>query len=333
MNNPVLTHLLETRSQFSGDFLIDPRDPELDVGPPPLVHPEPKSYHRVKVQQFSSCPPELTVQAISFDRERKSYLNAWANGQASCGPRGGPRVFDPSKERSEEDIERSRRRAQRGVRVMVNELFPNHFTTFTTREDGSRPYLTPEDWKVIWAHFLRLVRYANLDFEYVGVLERHPSNPQHLHLHVAWRGRAHYDLLRRFWHIAICAHRGERVTKVLRGDKSPGNIQDQDAAKSRHRGPGYKRSRKIAKYISKYITKDLICEFNKKKYWASKGITVQKAQSFWLDSLTMSEAIREAFQLVYEWDYELDLPAQKIFNPSERLAWCAIDPGRSPPPF
>ena len=26
------------------------------------------------------------------------------------------------------------------------------------------------------------------DFQYVSVLERHPTNPDHLHMHVAWRG-------------------------------------------------------------------------------------------------------------------------------------------------
>jgi hypothetical protein len=176
---------------------------------------------------------------------------------------------------------------------------------------------------------VRLVRLAGIEFEYVAVLERHPANPQHLHLHAAIRGQVHYGYLRRFWHIAICAHRGQRVSKVLRGSDSPGNIQDQPVKAPRG---SFKQARKIARYLSKYITKDLIAEFNKKRYWPSKGITLEAAQVFWLNSLTMSDAIREACGLLGQWDDVAGTPAQKLFNPSDRVAWCAIDPEKTPPP-
>jgi hypothetical protein len=181
----------------------------------------------------------------------------------------------------------------------------------------------------MWASFLALVRRAGLNFEAVAVLERHPKNPQHLHLHVAWRGSAHYNFLRRLWHIAITSHKGERVSKMVRGDNSPGNIQDQPIKAPRG---SFKQVRKIAKYISKYITKDLISEFNKKRYWPTKGIDLAAAQVFWLESLTQFEAIREACRLLGQWDDELGLCPQNLFRPSERVAWCAIDPGLSPPP-
>ena len=35
---------------------------------------------------------------------------------------------------------------------------------------------------------MRYLRLAGVDFQYVSVLERHPTNPDHLHMHVAWRG-------------------------------------------------------------------------------------------------------------------------------------------------
>jgi hypothetical protein len=230
--------------------------------------------------------------------------------------------------RSSESIERSQRRAKTNLRLLVTELAPNHFCTFTIREAGP-DYLTAESWSTIWASFVRLVRHAGIDFEYVAVLERHPSNPLHLHLHAAIRGNVHYNFLRRLWHIAICAHRGLRITKMMRGADSPGNIQDQPVKAPRG---SYKQVRKIARYISKYITKDLISEFNKKRYWPSKGIDLEAAAVYWLDSLTMAESIREACLMLGQWDEATDLPAQRFFCPSDRIAWCALDPGATPPP-
>jgi hypothetical protein len=183
----------------------------------------------------------------------------------------------------------------------------------------------------MWAYFVGLLRLAGHDFEYVAVLERHPSNPLHLHLHVAWRGNVNYKHLRRFWHMAICKQKGIRVTKTLYGAEAPGNIQDKPVHAPRG---SFKQVRKIARYISKYITKDLITEFNKKRYWPSKGVNLEAAQVFWLDGLTQFEAVREACRMLGQWDDEFGLTPQKLFMPSERVCWCAIDPSLTPdPPF
>ena len=282
----------------------------------------------VKLQRYSAAPPEFTVQQRKFDRDVTAYESAYDKGFSSCFTSRRRTPPEPGAVRSEESIERSQRRAKINVRRTVTELAPNHFSTFTTREAGPT-YLTPDDWAAIWASFVRLVRVAGLDFEYVAVLERHPSNPLHLHLHVAWRGHAHYNQLRRFWHMAILGHRGVKVTRVLRGAESPGGVSDKYIKAPRG---GFKRVRKIAKYISKYITKDLICEFNKRRYWPSKGINVESAQVFWLSSLDQQSAIREACELLGQWDYEASVPAQKMFRPSDRIAWFAVDPGSTPPP-
>jgi len=296
--------------------------------PSPLRHSwlaEPTQY-RVKVRQFSQTPAEFTIQRISFEDDLAAYRRAADHGLSTVPRARGKRV-EPG-ERSIESIERSQRRAKSTLRLLVNELAPNHFCTFTIREAGPE-YFDPEDWSSIWSHFVRLVRHAGIDFEYVAVLERHPSNPLHLHLHVAIRGHVHYNYLRRFWHIAICAHRGVRVTKMLRGADSPGNIQDQPIKAPRG---SFKQVRKIARYLAKYITKDLISEFNKKRYWPSRGIDLAKAQVFWLDSLSMSEAVREACMLLGQWDDLAGAPAQRMFIPCDRVAWCAIDPVNTPPP-
>lgn len=283
---------------------------------------------RVKVQRFTHVPAEFTVQKIDFDRDVRRYMGAYHENRPSCFPSRARSRPEPGVPRDDESIERSQRRAKSNIRRAVLELAPNHFSTFTTRELGP-VYLTPLEWASIWAHFVRLVRLAAIDFEYVAVLERHPKNPEHFHLHVAWRGRANYNYLRRFWHMAIEAHHGRRVSKVLRGSESPGNIQDQPV--KAHSG-SYKQARKIAKYISKYITKDLISEFNKKRYWPSKGISVDKAQVFWLESVSQADAIREACLMLGQWDSESGRPAQRFFMPSDRVCWFAIEPERSPPP-
>ena len=286
--------------------------------------------YRLKVRRFSRVPAEFTVQRISFENDLARYRHAAENASAleSSIPPRRRRVASPGQPVSDESLERSQRRSKTNIRLAVTELAPNHFSTFTTRETGP-DYFTPDDWKHIWGAFVLLVRRAGLDFEFVAVLERHPKNPSHLHLHVAWRGSAHYNFLRRLWHIAITSHKGEKVSKMVRGENSPGNIQDQPIKAARG---SFKQVRKIAKYISKYITKDLISEFNKKRYWPSKGITLQAAQVFWLDSLTQFEAVREACRLLGQWDDDLGLCPQKLFMPSERVAWCAIDPALSPPP-
>jgi hypothetical protein len=285
---------------------------------------------RLKVQRYSSTPPEFTVQRISFDGVLAQYRKAaeFSRSVESSVPAPRRARVDPGADRSEESIENSQRRAKTNVRKLVTELAPNHFSTFTTREAGP-VYFTSADWRDIWAHFVALVRSAGLDFGYVAVLERHPKNPQHLHLHVAWRGVANYNFLRRLWHIAIARHKGQRLTKMARGDDAPGNIQDEPVKAPRG---SFKQVRKIARYISKYITKDLICEFNKKRYWPSKGIDLASAQVFWLDSLTQAEAIREACLMLGQWDDEFGLTPQHLFSPSERVCWCAIDPDKSPPP-
>jgi hypothetical protein len=286
---------------------------------------EPVQY-RAKLQTFSKCPPELTVQKISFERQVKAYQNAYDNGHSSCFPRrAGKRTSSETPD--PESVERSQRRSKIKVRKLVTELAPNHFVTFTTRELGPE-YFTPEDWRQMWARFTRLLHTAGYDFDYLAVLERHPSNPDHLHLHVAWRGKVNYAHLRRFWHIAICAHKGVRVTQALKGGDAPGNIKDKPIKAA----PGTnKRVFKIAKYIAKYITKDLIAEFNKKRYWISKGLTIEAARVFWLRSDQPLDALRESCEILGYWHSEKGALVEQMFMPSDRIVWARLDP--EPPPF
>lgn len=301
---------------------------DIDLSPPP-DKTKPRHFwahettqFRAKVRTFSKLPPEVTIQKISFERDLESVQRAYENGYTNCASRRGVRTKSEAPQDAE-SIERSQRRAKTQVRVTCCELAPSALVTFTTRE-----IMTVDELLGCWQYFSRLMKLAGMDFEYVAVPERHPKNPVHFHLHVAYRGRTPFNLMRRFWHMSLEARHGRRVTKMMRGADAPGNI-DVQTIKGR---TDIKRCRKIAKYISKYITKDLIAEFNRRRYWPSKGINVQDAKVYWLDSLSQVDAIREACMMLGEWEELIGAPAQKIFCPSDRVCWFAVDPERSPPP-
>jgi hypothetical protein len=278
--------------------------------------------YRVKIRPFSRVPAEFTIQRISFERDLEVANRAYENGYTNCTTKRGQRVKG-DRPPDAESIERSQRRSKTTVRLLATELAPNALVTFTTRE-----ILTLDQLLECWQQFIRSMRFAGYEFEYVAVPERHPKNPVHLHLHAAVRGKTPIKIMRRFWHMALEARHGRRVKRTLYGIESPGNI-DVQPIKS---GSQIKRCRKIARYISKYITKDLIAEFNRRRYWPSKGINLADARVYWLDSLTMVDAIREACGMLGQWDSVADVPAQRLFYPSERVAWCAIDPDCTPPP-
>lgn len=292
--------------------------------PPAPVHhwASEQEQYRLKVRQFSRLPGEFTVQRISFDREFERYHRAWREGRGSVGQPLRRKAAEAS-ERSSESLERSQRRAKTGVRLLVTELAPTALVTFTTRQ-----VITLDQLLWCWQHFARSMRLAGQEFEYIAVPERHPKNPEHFHLHVAYRGRTPFGLMRRLWHVALEALHGRKVRCILRGKESPGNI-DVQPVKARD---SIRRVRKIARYVSKYITKDLITEFNRRRYWPSKGIDLKAAQVFWLSSLSMVDAIREACRMLGQWDECANIPTQRLFNPSDRVAWCAIDPDATPPP-
>ena len=274
---------------------------------------------RVKVQRFSKVPCEVTIQKISFEADQARYRRAAENGFSNVSITRKQR--DPDRPRDAESVDRSQRRAKTAVRLRVTELAPSALVTFTTRKVYSLDELTD-----VWERYTRLARQVDPDMQWVCVPEPHPTNPAHLHLHAAVRGKVSRDTMRRLWHISLEGHEGRRVTGILRGPASPGNI-DEQAIKGRD---VIKRIRKIGRYISKYITKDLIQRFNRRRYWPSKGIDVQAAQVFWLDSLSATEAIREACEMLGHW--EVLAPAFKVFQPSDRVAWYAVDPDRIPPP-
>jgi hypothetical protein len=96
-------------------------------------------------------------------------------------------------------------------------------------------------------------------FEYVAVLETHKKG--NYHLHAAITGRLNLKKARRFWYMCLGGRGDEK------GSATPGNID----VRYRHDLTKHKRRQGVAKYVSKYITKQTgHVEFNKKRYWSSK---------------------------------------------------------------
>ena len=101
-------------------------------------------------------------------------------------------------------------------------------------------------------------------------------------------------IFRRCWYVALGGNGKEK------GSAAPGGFHIQQI---RVRGGINRRMDRIASYISKYITKDDLGEFNKKRYWASR-INLEDARSYWLKSLTLADALQEFTE-----QFNLDVPS------------------------
>ncbi|MBK4739400.1 rolling circle replication-associated protein, partial [Noviherbaspirillum pedocola] len=261
-------------------------------------------HFRAKVQEFSGGGFEVVISSVNLQRHAD---------RASMHVPRGPRT---ERKGDQESIEKARRRAKRSVRLKVKEMGADHLITFTTRATISRDEL-----KAAWGRFTDNVSYhMKRKFEYVCVCEPHPTNPDHLHLHAAIRGRLssrEMVLFRRCWYIALGA------TGKEKGAAAPGGFNIRHI---RVKGGAHRRMDKIASYISKYITKEDCAGFNKKRYWASK-INLKEARAYWLKAVSIKEAVTEFCR---EFDFVPADMKQDFFQARNiDLAWmrCVPDPG------
>jgi hypothetical protein len=243
-------------------------------------------------------------------------------------PRG---IRKPKEERSEEDMIRAVRRAKKTVRHAVKTIGATHLMTLTTRQAEN----SPEELAVQWKRFVRSYRpFSGDNFAYVAVPERHPTNPRHWHLHVAVRGRVKLNLARPIWW-NCCGGRGQ------------GNIDVKHIKVGVHRITGtvpgpLVRAEKIARYISKYMSKDLIFAHrpDKKRYWRSE-FDLPEARRYWLKARPGSGAETLALALREFLDrFGLTGEALSYFTfPDGSGFWVSYNPHASafesmhPPPF
>lgn len=91
---------------------------------------------------------------------------------------------------------RSVARVKKTLRHAVKQIAADHLLTLTTREEKN----TPESLARMWKAFARNYRHVTGElFLYVAIPERHPSNPDHWHLHVANTGQLKLHQARQIW--------------------------------------------------------------------------------------------------------------------------------------
>jgi hypothetical protein len=282
--------------------------------------------YRLTVQRFSRLPPELSVRKVSFEEQNQRYFGAYYRAlphtQAGGQVNANGRRQRGAKAAKAEDIERSARRARQGLRKQLKELAPDLLLTLTSRHRLKTLDLA----YVAWGQLLRAIRQADPDFAGVVVPELHGSG-EHIHLHVACRGLTlRPNSLRRLWHIVLEGLEGRECSERLKGSAAPGNVDYKH-----HRGKSIaEAARKIAKYLGKYLSKDMVRQFGRRAYSPTKNIRVAQAQRYYLDALTPEGARREALELIGvhpDWH-----EAVRFWAPDDKVQWAELPAALWPPP-
>ena len=222
----------------------------------------------LKIQPFAQGGYEATVRAVNLPR-----IGQAMEGLRPVGKREAP------EELSVESIMKASARAKRRVRHLCRNMMATHLLTLTRRESDDSEFWTPEQWAEAWDRLRRLLTRVLGPFPYVAILEQHKKG--NYHLHVAWVGKINVQLVRKMWLSIVGAGAGNIDAKQIRVP------------------PGHDRSGRIARYISKYVSKSFEDNprFNKKRYWASKQ-SLEEARRYVLRALTLDGAMEEIKRLL-----------------------------------
>ena len=162
-------------------------------------------------------------------------------------------------ERKENDVISSLQRSKKKIRHLIKSMGCDRMLTLTKREKDSDNFWNLDQWAAAWKTFTRLCRKIGIDLNYVVVPEQHKKG--NYHLHIAISGHINLKSIIRFWYISLGGRGNEK------GANTPGNV---DLSYKRNMSD-YERRAKLAKYLSKYVDKQLgHVEFNKRRYWPSK---------------------------------------------------------------
>jgi len=266
---------------------------------------------RAKVTRFRGGGFEVSAGLVDRERARARWERTQGFG-VPCRKRVQGDEPDP------DSVRRARQRARTRVRHLAKNLGVSHLLTLSTRQRAN----TREEMLGYWGRFLRLYeRVSGKRLAFISVLERHPTNPEHLHIHAAVTSYLHVKTLRRLWYLALGGTGGER------GAATPGGVHMRQ-----FRGESGRRASRIARYIAKYMTKDTAEEFNKKRYSCSRGASDGvEVDAMWLTGRNRIEALSELLEL-----FGLDLrPENFWWSPSGRRIWGQVVAGESgsDPPF
>jgi hypothetical protein len=249
-----------------------------------------------KVQPFAAGGYEVTITKVDLEK-----VGCAIDGFCSSGKR-------EKREQNINDIISARRRAVRSVRHKIKSMGADRLLTLSRREVDN--YYTVSDWGQAWKRFCRLCRAAGIELNYVAVLETHVKG--NYHMHAAIVGNINVKTIRRFWHISLGGRGNEK------GALSPGNV---DIA-FKHNLTAHRRRAGVAKYVSKYITKQCHTDFNKKRYWSSR----HKLPDVIRYELLPSETVRHAmFDLADILGLDVGELLKRIFVFKDVGAWFTFD--------
>jgi hypothetical protein len=164
--------------------------------------------------------------------------------KGSSGVRGRSKNREKNKQRSE-------RRSKAQLRRISMALGLDHLLTLTYRSNEQDKEKAWHDFET----FIRLIHFYIPTWVYLAVIEYQERGAIHFHLGV--KGFQDVTLLRALW---------RRIVK-------DGNI-DVNYIKSK-KGYQWKRI-SIARYLAKYVGKDMETELNERRYRASLGIKIPK---------------------------------------------------------
>lgn len=203
------------------------------------------------------------------------YLSArqYASGDAEiCAIKLGPedslrkgggakRKNTDKKFMDDRTLNESVRRARTTVRRKLLTMCADRLLTLTFRENVSD---IDQAWDV-FKYFCRLMRFRYKDrFVYVAVPEYQKRGAVHFHL--AIKGYYSVNTVRHLWHRAV--------------GKLEGNIDITSPRKASNKNSW--NPKRIASYISKYITKSDSVEFNRRRYSSGGSIQIPDPIKGWL---------------------------------------------------
>ncbi len=219
----------------------------------------------LKTQYFDKGGYEATITTIDMEKVVAAKNAIRHTGKREKGEQDGNNVIT------------SIQRSKRAIRHKIKNMGCDRLLTLTRKESNPEEYRTVSGWASDWKKFNRLMRKAGVEFQYVSVLEKHKKG--NYHLHAAIVGRANIKLIRKIWY-SIVGHSGGKPNGQIDVSFRPGV--------SSHR-----RMAGLAKYVSKYVSKQIDqVEFNKKRYWSSKT-AIPEPRRHILNSTNMMDALKE----------------------------------------
>jgi hypothetical protein len=217
-----------------------------------------------KVQRFASGLFEVVCRQIDLP----------ALGRMLIAPRKtGKR--EQQKEVNQESVLKATARAKKTLRHKIKSMLCDRLATFTFREKDGDTFKTREEVLSAWKYFQKLLKKNGIQFDYVAVLERHKKG--NYHIHAAINSYLDVKIVRALWWKAV-------------GGKGQGNID----VSFKHHLSRSSRLRGVAKYVSKYLSKDSEENiFNKKRYMSSRHEMPEKL-TFLSNASSLMDALKEA---------------------------------------